>query len=211
MIHYWELATALAVYTIVLIVPGPNMVLVFNHSLKGDRRAGVVSGLGFGLAATVLALASYLGLASLRSFDFNLDGIMYAISGSILIWFSYKLSIGSSEISADMGARPARTTDGTNFSAAFLLNISNPKALALLTGIYGGPLASITTTEAAFFIIFCMILEFVWYYFLVALFVRLGASKLSQKFIKRLSLITNCLLGAAGAYLLWQAYTIMTN
>ena len=208
MTHSWELATAIAVYIIVLIVPGPNMILVFNHALRRDREAGIVSGVGFGIAATILAILSYLGISSLHHVAFNLEAVMYAISGMLLLWFSFKLSKEASTIRSSLGFAPPTTSIWTSFSTAFLLNISNPKALALLTGIYGGPLASIELTEAVFFMVFCMLLEFLWYYLLIDLFLRFDPVKIGEKFYNRLSRITNFLLAALGAFLIWQAVAL---
>ena len=181
------------------------MVVVFNHCLQRDREAGIISGVGFGLAATVLALVSYLGLSSLRNVVPNLDALMFAISGSILIWFGCKISV---RVTTDLNsAQPASQKSSlmAAFFAAFMLNISNPKALALLTGIYGGPLAQITATEAGFFIFFCMVFEFVWYYVLVTLFFNFNLTSLSPTFTYRLSILTKILLCGVGIYLLVQA------
>lgn|GEM_PF-6843228 len=206
MTHWWELATALSIYAVVLIVPGPNMIVVFNLSMSHARKEAIVSGVGFGIAATCLAIASYVGIGTLKGHVPHLDQIMFLVSGVMLLWFGIRTGAPADLGLGDAGTPSRVPSQLMVFVSSFLLNISNPKALALLAGIYGGPLSVITYLEAAIFMTFCLAFEIVWYYFLTMVF----ASKLTVKFtvnlISKLMVAAKYLLIGFGVYLISQAF-----
>lgn len=166
--HWIELGTALFVYTIVLIVPGPDMVIVYNYSIQKKYNVSVFSGVGYGIAATVLAAFSYFGVSALKDKFTYFGEIMFMISDTLLVWFGCRIktisSLGSSH----------QTEENTNnflyILSVFMLNISNPKVIALLSSIYGGFLFGISFFEAVLFACFCLILKIFWYYMLYNIF-----------------------------------------
>lgn len=196
--HWIEFSTALFVYIIVLIVPGPNMVIVYNYSVQKKYSASVFSGVGYGIAATALAALSYFGVSALKDKFTYFEEIMFMISGSLLIWFGCKVKIIS-----NLNNSYHMKENTNNFSyvlSAFMLNISNPKAIALLSSIYGGLLFGISFFEAVLFACFCLMLEIFWYYMLYNIFSSRIMIGLSSKFILKITYLSKTLLIAMGGY-----------
>lgn len=198
--HEIEFITALFVYIVVLVVPGPNMVIIYNYSIQKNYNASILSGVGYGVAATVLATLSYFGVSTLKDRFIYFEEIMFLISGALLIWFGCKVKILNN---LNSKYRMEETT--SNFSyifSAFMLNISNPKAIALLSSIYGSLLSNIDSFEAALFICFCLFFEIFWYYMLYNVFSSRIAIELSSKFILKITHLSRALLIAMGGYFL---------
>lgn len=196
--HWVELGAALFVYIIVLIVPGPNMVIVYNYSIQKKYNASVFSGVGYGIAVTVLATLSYFGMSALKDKFTYFEEIMFMISGTLLVWFGCRVKIINS-----LGSSHHTEENTNNFSyilSAFMLNISNPKAIALLSSIYGGLLFGISFFEAALFACSCLILEIFWYYMLYNIFSSRIMIGLSSKFILKITYLSKTLLIAMGGY-----------
>ncbi len=208
MTHWIELGTALFVYVVVLIVPGPNMVIVYNYSVQKNATASVLSGVGYGIAATVLAILSYIGISALKDKIPHLEEIMFIVSGSLLIWFGCKIKIVTDLQNTDH----KKQTKGISYLfSAFMLNISNPKAIALLTSIYGGILAAILPYEAVVFILFCFLLEVIWYYILWRIFSSDFIVGVSSKFISKITYISKTLLIVMGGYFLIHSMVALIN
>ena len=198
--HCFELGTALFLYIIVLIVPGPNMLIVYNYSVQKKYTASVFSGFGYGLAATTLAALSYIGVSALEDKIIHFEEFMFILSGSLLIWFGIRIKI------IENLNEFINFHDDLNkisyIASAFILNIFNPKAISLLTSIYGGILLNINIFEAILFMIFCLIIEIVWYYILYHIFSSNIMIGLSAKFISKITYASKILLIAMGGYFL---------
>ena len=208
--HWFELGTALFVYLIVLTVPGPVMVVVYNHSVQRKYNASILTGVGCGLAATTLAALSYVGVSAVKDKFVNFEEFMFIASGLLLIWFGLKVKIikdlnESIPLQDDLNAM-------SYLASAFMLNLFNPKALALFTTIYGGVLLGISLFEAVLFMLFCLVLEIVWYYMLYHIFSSDVMIQLSGKFIAKITYTSKTLLLAMGGYfLLHSLFVIVTR
>ena len=209
MTHWIELGTALLVYIVVLIVPGPNMVIVYNYSVQKNSSASILSGFGYGAAATVLAVLSYLGVSALKDRFVYFEEVMFVISGSLLVWFGFQIKI-IKELSDNFHKSKEASSVSYIFSA-FMLNVSNPKAIALLTSIYGGVLSNINPYEAIVFILFCFLLEIVWYYMLSHIFSSNLVIDVSSKYIAKITYVSKMLLIMMGGYFLIYSITTVLN
>ncbi|MGU9962640.1 MAG: LysE family translocator [Candidatus Halichondribacter symbioticus] len=208
MTHWIELGTALFAYVIVLIVPGPNMVIVYNYSVQKNATASILSGLGYGITTAVLAILSYIGISALQDKIPHLEEIMFIVSGLLLIWFGCKIKIVTDLQKTDH-KKPAK---GISYLfSAFMLNIANPKTLGLLISIYGGILATILRYEAVVFILFCFLMEVSWYYILWRIFSSDFIVGISSKFIYKITYISKTLLIVMGGYFLIHSMVALIN
>jgi threonine efflux protein len=80
-----------AVYSLALISPGPNFLMVTQLSLAGHRARGVASALGVGVGSTLWATLAMLGFATvLQRIDWVYDGVR--VGGALyLAWLGFKL------------------------------------------------------------------------------------------------------------------------
>ena len=92
-----------------------------------------------------------------------------------------------------------------------MLNIFNPKAIALLTSVCDSVLLQTNLFEAILFMIFCLILEIIWYYILYYIFSSNIMIGLSAKFISKITYASKTLLIAMGGYfLIHSIFVILT-
>lgn len=80
-----------AVYSLALISPGPNFLMVTQLSLAGHRARGVASALGVGVGSTLWATLALLGFATvLQRIDWLYNGVR--VGGALyLAWLGFKL------------------------------------------------------------------------------------------------------------------------
>lgn len=61
--HVWlNICSMLLVFTVAIVSPGPNFILVVNRSLSDSRRTGFYSAFGVATGSGVFAVAGLLGL-----------------------------------------------------------------------------------------------------------------------------------------------------
>src|SRR2546421_4085309 len=60
-----DLAGFLGISALLIVAPGPDMVLVARNTLRGGRRGGIATGIGVTLGLLVWTAAATVGLAAL--------------------------------------------------------------------------------------------------------------------------------------------------
>jgi threonine/homoserine/homoserine lactone efflux protein len=170
---------------------------VFNYAVQGQARATILSGAGFALGATILAVASFLGVAAIKDRVSHIEDVMLMVSGTLLIWFAYKLHI--TETLNGLKRRPDHS-GGRYLTAACMLNLANPKAIALLTSIYGGVLANIHLHEVIAFMVACLLLEIIFYTILFTLFSSKLVVGMSGLFLPKIAIASRIILFCMGAF-----------
>jgi threonine efflux protein len=93
-----------AVYSLALISPGPNFLMVTQLSLAGHRARGVASALGVGVGSTLWATLAMLGFATvLQRIDWLYNGVR--VGGALyLAWLGFKLLRAGARGEAAMAA-----------------------------------------------------------------------------------------------------------
>lgn len=159
----------LAVYVVVLVTPGPNLVVVTELAARGDEVGALFTGVGFGVGATILALATVSGLASLVLVAPAVKTVLTLVAAGVLIWFGISAWRSARREAPDatvergtpgiaVGRRPA-----VAFFRGLAFNLTNPKALAFFVGVYGGPMTQAPTTVLVLVLVVCLAMEVVWY------------------------------------------------
>ncbi len=120
--------------------PGPAFLLVLRNSIADGRRAGILTGLGLGLAATFWTGAALLGLAALFELvpwlyaTMKIGGALYLIHLAQTMW---RGAAGTLDTSKELASRRA-------LRAGVIVNLSNPKsvlfAAAVIVVIFPGGL-----------------------------------------------------------------------
>ena len=149
--------------TLIVLLPGPDTLVVVRSILRGGRRAGILTALGnlcglsmwvsaaaFGLAA--MLEASELGYAALR-----IVGACYLVFLGVQAWRSR----GRVEAPND----PRRTVLGAGFRAGLLTNLFNPKVGVFFVTFLPGFVpdgASVLWTTLLFGAIFIVLTALYW-------------------------------------------------
>jgi len=116
---------------VVLLIPGPTVMMVVGSSLAQGRRAAVPLALGVGLGNAVAATASLAGLGMLLSASAGLFAIFKWAGAAYLVY----LGIKSWRAAPEVGAEPdnVRTVNNrTNLLSACMVTATNPKAIVFL-------------------------------------------------------------------------------
>ena len=137
------LLTVAALVVVLLIVPGPDVLLVSRAALGRSRRAALIAGLG-----VCLSIACWAGLALLGiNFLFQqfpwIHAFIKVAGGLYLLWMGYNLWRASLAPQAEnYTPQTAMTGEWRAFRTGFLTNLSNPKAAVFFGSVFSGVLGA---------------------------------------------------------------------
>lgn len=116
-----------------LISPGPAMLLALRTTLVSGRRAGVMTGLGLGLAAALWTTLALLGLDAVFTLfpwaflALKLLGAGYLLYLAVTIWRGAGDPLPAMATEAPAARR--------SFVAGLLVNLSNPKSMLFASAV----------------------------------------------------------------------------
>lgn len=133
-------AALLTVWTLALLIPGPDFLAVSHASVARSRRDAVFVGLGVASAMAVWATTSLVGLTVLLvRFQPVFEAVRLA-GAAYLAWLAFQLlrsavrrTVPGAE-AAGGGAKPRGAVAA--FRAGFLCNIGNPKAAVFFSSVF---------------------------------------------------------------------------
>jgi threonine/homoserine/homoserine lactone efflux protein len=112
--------------TLLIIVPGPNVIYIITRGIDQGRRAAVASALGVQTGMLFHIGAAVLGLSALvASSDLVFDVVRYA-GAAYLIWMGIS-SIRSRRTALDGPEISRRASHGRLFAQGLVVNVLNPK------------------------------------------------------------------------------------
>ena len=132
------LATIGAVYWLAVASPGPNFFLATQLALSGRRALGIRAGLGIACGAAIWSTLAMVGVSAILAHAHWLQAAVRLFACLYLAWFGVKLTrsaftTGASGVTiANLPSTPAQA-----FRAGMLTNMTNPKAAAFWTSIFG--------------------------------------------------------------------------
>ena len=119
----------LAAFNITLLAamasPGPAFLLVLRNSIAEGRAAGMLTGLGLGLVATLWTAAALLGLAALFDLVPWLYGAMKTGGAIYLLYLAWGMWRGAAR-ALETSAAPSHKRA---FRSGVIVNITNPKSV----------------------------------------------------------------------------------
>ena len=114
---------------VLLMIPGPTIMLVVTYALARGRQAAVPTVAGVALGDFVAMTASLAGLGVLLSTSALMFTILKWVGGAYLVYLGIRLWLadpGEGEIADDAGERKS---DRAMFGHAFLVTALNPKSI----------------------------------------------------------------------------------
>ena len=124
-------------WTVAVVMPGPNFLAAARIAAGGDRRAGMAAVAGIGAGTMIWGLAGCFGLRALLA----LAPWLYA--GLKLLGAGYLVVVGARMLAASFGqgsetsAAPSR---GAALSRGFVTSISNPKSALFVGSLFAAVL-----------------------------------------------------------------------
>lgn len=118
---------------ILLIIPGPTIVLVISQALAHGRRVALASVIGVGLGDLLATSLSIAGAGAILATSATLFQALKFLGAAYLIWIGYKMwrtPVSIPEIDADTStAADAKARPGLIFRDSFLVTALNPKGI----------------------------------------------------------------------------------
>lgn len=114
---------------VVLVIPGPTIMLVVSCSLTQGKRAAMPLALGVGLGDLMAMTASMAGLGALLVTSASLFSVLKWVGALYLIYLGITTWRARPELGADM-ARMQPESNRTNIFRAFAVTATNPKSIA---------------------------------------------------------------------------------
>jgi threonine efflux protein len=163
-----NIASVLAIFTLAIISPGPNFIMVVNTSLADSRRAGLFTALGVAVGSGIFALAGLLGLILLISSLPHFAVVVRIAGGGYLAWFGVGMirkvlrrPRGSAVVPGNVRSQASPLKA---FRTGLFTNLTNPKAWAFYFSLFTLVAAPSTPLWAKIFLNLTMFLiSFTWY------------------------------------------------
>ena len=126
------------VYWIAVVSPGPNFLLVSQLALTGRGRLGMQAAAGVATGSTIWAVLAMGGIAAILAHLAWLHTAIRLAGAAYLIWFGIRLLLSARA----QGGSPRKlvsipTTGWGAFRSGLLTNLTNPKAGAFWTSVFG--------------------------------------------------------------------------
>ena len=119
----------LAATIVVLVIPGPTIMLVVSCSLTRGKSAALPLALGVGLGDAVAMTASLAGLGAVMAASATLFTVFKWVGAAYLIHLGIKTWRAKPELGADL-ARMAPASGRSDTLRAFIVTATNPKSIA---------------------------------------------------------------------------------
>jgi threonine/homoserine/homoserine lactone efflux protein len=125
------LASYLAVVTLLMLTPGPDMLFVLASGIRSGSKAGFVAAVGVAVGETVHLLAAAAGLAAVFQAAPALYDAVRFVGAAYLLWLGVR-TLRARGGEGIVGGRRGAASTGRAFWRGVLTNVLNPK-MALFT------------------------------------------------------------------------------
>lgn len=186
----------LGVFTLAILSPGPNFILVSKTALADSRRAGLYTAFGVAVGSGLFALAGMTGLLLLITSIPHFHTLMRFVGGGYLCWLGLTMLWHWRRIVEPAGAEAHRQHQVLAAAHAWrlglLTNLTNPKAWAFYLSLFSLVMQPGTLLIAKALLNLAMFLiSFGWYALVVVL---ISDRRVQPRFLKAQPLI-QALLG----------------
>ncbi|MHA7777564.1 LysE family translocator [Roseibium sp. M-1] len=130
----WLLFVALSLLPAVS--PGPGVMLALSNTLRFGRNATLASATGNALGLVLLGYAVAFGFGALMATSALAFTILKVVGAAYLIFLGIKLWRDKSTFQLQDGVLTARKSAWKLFLEAFVVSITNPKAILVITALF---------------------------------------------------------------------------
>ena len=152
-----QILTIVSVTFLVMVTPGPDMVLVLRNTVVSGRRAGLHTSLGILSGNLVHITYCVLGIGLLISQSITAFSTLKYAAAAYLIYLGI-MSFRSGARTLDTRAIEDRQPDRKWFVQGFVNNLLNPKGTLFYLGVFTLVIAPETSASAMLLLIFIMML-----------------------------------------------------
>ncbi|WP_420414360.1 LysE family translocator [Roseibium sp.] len=126
----------IAVSLLPAISPGPAVMLAISNTLRFGRNATLASASGNMMGLIVIGYAVAFGFGALMATSALAFTVMKFIGAAYLIFLGIKIWRDKSSFQVQNGALTARKHPAKLFLEAFLVSVTNPKAILVITALF---------------------------------------------------------------------------
>ena len=123
----WFAFTAASI--VLLLIPGPTVLLVVSYALTQGKRVAVATAAGVALGDFTAMTLSLAGLGALLLTSATLFTALKWVGAAYLVYLGIKLWRAKAQL-PDLGSEPAAVSTRGIFGHAFVVTALNPKSLA---------------------------------------------------------------------------------
>ena len=194
---------ALAVF-ILFLTPGPVWVALLARTLSGGFQAAWPLALGVSLGDAAWPLLAILGVSWLVN---EINGLMHImrILGALMFLIMGTLLITRADRALGSNSRLTRPGMWAGFVAGVLAILSNPKAILFYMGVLPGffDLTQISNTDVFTIVLVSVLVPFLSNLTLIAFVHQIGQALRAPSAVKRINIISGCLLVVVGLIILF--------
>lgn len=112
--------------SIVVLIPGPNIVLTVNYAIRDGKRSGLATVPGVSLGALIAMVVSLAGAGAVLAASATLFSLLKLAGAAYLIWLAYSLWTAPAKEAMVDGVAAAQPLKKL-FWQSFLISALNPK------------------------------------------------------------------------------------
>lgn len=186
---------------LIILLPGPDTLVVVRSILRGGRSRGVATALGILVGLTVWIGAAAFGLAALLRASHIGYEILRVVGAAYLVWLGVQSLRARSAPAA--GQPDRRGLMGTGFTAGLVTNLLNPKVGVFFVTFLPGfvpPGYSVGLTSLLFGAVF-LALTVCYFVALLALAMKVTSWMARPRVRRRMEIVTGGVLVAFGVRL----------
>ena len=152
-----QLLVVIGVTVLVMVSPGPDMVIVMRNTIVGGRAAGMQTSLGVLIGNLVHISYCVVGIGWLISQSIVAFSLLRYAGAAYLIYLGIA-SFSSSGTALDISSVKSEHPNRTWFLQGFINNVLNPKGTLFYLGVFTMVITPETTTGITLILIGCMML-----------------------------------------------------
>jgi threonine/homoserine/homoserine lactone efflux protein len=154
---------------VIIVIPGPSVLFTVGRALSYGRREALLTVLGNGLGATVVAAAVAVGLGAVIAASAAVLTVIKLAGASYLIYLGVRAFRERRSLAQALAVRPEPARSKRVLRQGFMVGLTNPKTAVFFAAVLpqftdpaAGPLAVQTLVFAAIFLPLAIISDSTW-------------------------------------------------
>ncbi len=140
---YHAVLTAIGLFALTFLSPGPNLFLIVQTSLSQGKSAGIAAGAGVATGDAIYAALGLVGMATIIATSHTVFACIQILGGAYLIWYGFNLFrqargrtkavIGNT---ADNRTPALPASAGVNFRRGMITDLANAQTALFFVSIF---------------------------------------------------------------------------
>ncbi|AHG64949.1 homoserine/threonine efflux transporter [Advenella mimigardefordensis] len=137
---YHAVLTAVGLFALTFLSPGPNLFLIVQTSLSQGKSAGIAAGAGVATGDAIYAALGLVGLATIIATSHTIFAAIQILGGAYLIWYGFNLfRQARGRTKAVLGSTTVPTmaaSAGVHFRRGMLTDLANAQTALFFVSIF---------------------------------------------------------------------------